>query len=139
MSELKINAALVSAYRAVMPSLPTAFEGVAFTPATGTKWAALNNLRAGADVASLGVGGQDEHTGVLQIDVNVPEGTGTGELLADADTLRGYFIAGRSFTYQTQTVRVRRADVSQVRRVDGWLRVSVSVTYSAFTIRPEIT
>ncbi len=139
MSETRINAALVTAYGEALPGVPTAYEGASFTPTTGTKWAQLNNLRAGADVASLGVSGMDEHTGVFQIDVNVPEDTGTGVLLADADTLRAYFVAGRSFTYQTQTVRVRRADVSAVRRVDGWLRVSVSITYSAFTIRPEIT
>lgn len=138
MSVQRIDRALERAAAMALAPLPIATEGNPFTPTIGTKWAALNNLRAGADVASLGVGGQDEHTGVLQIDVNVPEGTGTGELLADADTLRAHFVAGRSFTYQTQTVRVRRADVSAVRRVDGWLRVSVSITYSAFTIRPEI-
>lgn len=138
MSALKINAALVTAYRAVMPSVPTAFEGVAFTPTTGQKWAQVTNLRAGDDVASIGVGGMDESTGVFQIDVNVPENTGTAVLLADADALRAYFVAGRLLTYQTQTVRVRRADVSPIRRVDGWLRISVSITYSAFTTRPEI-
>lgn len=139
MSALKINAALVAAYRAILPTLPTAFEGVAFTPVTGSKWGRVTNLRAGDDVASLGVGGMDESTGVFQIDVSVPEGAGTAELLRDADTLRAYFVAGRAFTYQSQAVRVRRADVSPIRRVDGWLRISVSVTYSAFTIRPEIS
>lgn len=138
MSALKINAALVTAYRAVLPSIPTAFEGVAFAPTVGQKWAQVTNLRAGDDVASLGVGGQDESTGVFQIDVSVPENTGTAALLADADTLRAYFVAGRLFTYQTQTVRVVRADISSCRRVDGWLRISASVTYSAFTTRPEI-
>lgn len=138
MSALKINAALVAAYRAILPTLPTAFEGVTFTSTVGSKWGQVANLRAGADVASLGVGGLDEHTGVLQIDISVPENTGTAALLRDADTLRAYFIAGRHFTYQDQTVRVRRADVSSIRRVDGWLRISVSVTYSAFTTRPEI-
>lgn len=140
MSEVKINAALVSAYRAAMPALvdSTAYEGAAFQPTTGAKWAQITRLPAGNDPVTLGVGGQDEHSGVFQIDVNVPEDTGTATLLADADTLRAYFVAGRSFTYQSQSVRVRRADVSPIRRVDGWLRVSVSVTYSAITIRPEI-
>lgn len=140
MSETKINAALVTAYRDAMPALAdsTAYEGKSFTPTTGTKWAQLTNLRAAADPVTLGVGGQDDHSGVFQIDVNVPENTGTATLLADADTLRAYFVAGRSFTYQTQSVRARRADVSAIRRVDGWLRVSVSITYSALTTRPEI-
>lgn len=140
MSEIKINAALVAAYRAAMPALvdSTAYEGASFTPTIGSKWGQVTNLRAGADVATLGTGGQDETTGVFQIDVSVPENTGTAALLADADTLRAYFVAGRGFTYQSQSVRVRRADVSPIRRVDGWLRVSVSITYSALTTRPEI-
>jgi len=140
MSEVKINAALVTAYRAALPALSsaTAYEGMGFTPTIGSKWGQVFNLRAAADVASLGVGGQDDHTGVFQIDVNVPENSGTAALLADADTLRAYFVVGRAFTYQSQSVRVRRADVSPIRRVDGWLRVSVSVTYSAYTTRPEI-
>ena len=139
MSEFAINAALVAAYRSALPALAdkTAYEGVSFTPPAG-KWGMVTNLRAGADVASLGVAGMDEHTGVFQIDVSVPEGTGTATLLRDADTLRAYFVAGREFTYQDQRVRVRRADASAIRRVDSWLRISVSVTYSAFTIRPEV-
>lgn len=140
MSEFKINAALVSAYRAAMPALvnATAYEGGTFQPIVNQRWGQVFNLRAGADVASLGSKGLDEHTGVFQIDVSVAENTGTAVLLADADTLRAYFVAGRWFTYQTQSVRVRRADVSAIRRVDGWLRVSVSITYSAHSIRPEI-
>jgi hypothetical protein len=139
-SELKTNAALVAAYRAAMPPLvdATAYEGVAFTPTAGQKWAQLTNLRAGSDIVTLGAGGQDEATGVLQIDINVAEGSGTAGLLGDADTLRAYFVAGRSFTYDSQTVRVLRADVSQIRRVDGWLRISVSVRYSALSTRPEV-
>lgn len=66
-------------------------------------------------------------------------GNPRGTLLGHADRLRQYFVAGRLFTYSTQGVRVTRADVSPIRRVDGWQRVSVSVTYSAFTVRPEVS
>lgn len=148
MSESKIDAALVTAYRAAMPALvdSTSYEpgvgsdGLPFRRPVDAKWAGLTNLRAGSDVASLGVGGQDESTGVFQIDINVPETNLSAKpaLLTDADALNNYFVAGRLLTYQTQAVRVRRADVSPIRRVDGWLRISVSVTYSAFTTRPEI-
>ena len=141
MSEASIDRALeVAAVAALGPTFTgrIAFDGFTFTPPQG-QWAQLTHLRAGAAVASLGVGGQDEHVGVYQVDVNVPEtgGNPRAALLAHADRIRAHFIAGRTFTHNTQGVRVVRADVSPIRRVDGWQRISVSVTYSAFSTRPE--
>lgn len=117
-----------------------ATEGNPFTPPSSGPWAQLSNLRAGIDTASLGAGGMDESTGVYQIDVSVPVTSPNPKsaLLGYADTLKGYFVTGRRFTYSSQGVRVVRADVSAIRLVEGWQRISVSVTYSAFTIRPEV-
>lgn len=143
MSESNIDRALeVAAVAALGPGFigRIAAEGFTFEPPADGAWAALNNLPAGAFVASLGESGMDEHVGVYQIDVSVPEvgGNPRGVLLGHADRLRGYFVAGRRFTHSTQGVTVTRAERSAIRRVDGWLRVSVSVTYSAFSIRPEV-
>lgn len=145
MSESKIDAALVTAYRAAMPALVnvTAYEpgvgsdGKPFTPPVATKWAQLTNLRASANPVTLGKGGEDEHSGVFQIDVNVPESNASAKaiLLADADTLKAYFVAGRNFIYSGQCVHVRRADASPIRRIDGWLRLSVSVFYTSRSTR----
>jgi hypothetical protein len=131
-------AALGSAFSGTPPRI--AAEGFPFTPPSSGPWAQFFNLPASAGVATLGVGGQDDHVGVFQIDVNVPESgqNPRGALLGHADALRAYFVAGRRLTHSTQTVRVVRAERSQIRRVDGWQRVSVSVTYSAFTTRPEV-
>lgn len=142
MSEASIDRALeVAAVAALGPTFTgrIAFEGLPFATPQG-HWAQLTNLRAGADVASLGVGGQDEHVGVYQIDVSVPEtgGNPRAALLAHADRIRAHFVAGLLVTHGAQGVRVRSASVSSIRRVDGWQRVSVSVTYSAFTTRPEV-
>lgn len=145
MSESSIDRALEAAAVAALgpeftERIAVEAPGRAFTRPASGPWAQLTNLRAGADVASLGAGGMDEHVGVFQIDVNVPESGGNprATLLQHADQLRGYFVAGRRFTHSNQSVRVTRADVSQIRRVDGWQRVSVSVRYSAFSTRPEV-
>lgn len=143
MSETKINAALVSAARAalvpaIVPETAIAWEGKAYPPdgeQFPPKWAAVFRLPAGNDVASLGEGGQDDATGVFQIDVNDKEDSGTA-LLKEADKLKAYFVAGRSFTYQGQCVHVIRCDISAIRRVDGWLRISASIYYSSYTTRP---
>lgn len=139
MSEVRINAALVSAAQAALVPITAsiAFEGKAFTPPSSGKWASVFRLPAGNDVASMGEGGQDESTGVFQIDVNAPENSGTA-LLKEGDILRAYFVAGRSLTYQGQCVQVRKTDISAIRRVDGWLRISASVYYSSHSTRPTI-
>jgi len=143
MSEASIDRALeVAAVAALGPAFTgrIAAEGFGFSPPATGPWAQLTNLPAGAAVSSLGVGGQDEHVGVYQIDVSVPESGGNPRavLLGHADRIRAHFVAGRSFSYSGQVVRVRSAFRSPIRRVDGWQRVSVSVTYSAFTTRPEV-
>lgn len=142
MSTKNINAALVTAAVAALgPSFAnrTAFEGKDFKPpAANGFWAAVNNLRGAIVVASLGVGGMDDHLGVYQIDVSYPENDGTSNLLTVADALRTYFVTGRRFVYSGQCVRVSRCDVSSIRRIDGWLRITASVYYSSYTTRPEI-
>lgn len=140
MSEHKINAALVSAAKAALAPLvgqAVAWEGRAFVPPVAGKWAQVSNLRASAEVASLGVGGQDAHFGVFQIDLSHPENSGTA-ILKDADAIRSQFVAGKRLEYQGQCVSIRRCDVSALRRVEGWIRVSLSVYYRAHSTRPEI-
>lgn len=143
MSEFRIDRALESAAAAALGSDFTgriATEGNPFTRPAAGAWAKLTNLRAGADVASLGAGGMDDHTGVLQIDLTVPANSANPRavLLGHADRLRTYFVAGRALNFQGQVVRVRSASVSPMRLVDTDQRVSVSVSYTALTFRPEI-
>ena len=137
MSIKKINAALVTAYQSAYPSVPTAYEGVAFTPPNG-KWAQVFNLLSAADPVTLGKGGEDEVSGVFQIDINVPEGSGTSTLLTDMDTLKSSFVAGKWLAYQGQNVLIRKADPSAIRRIDGWLRISLSVYYTSRQTRGTI-
>lgn len=136
MSLANINGALVTAYQAAGLGLATAYEGRDYTPTAGTSWASVFNLRAESPPSTLGAGGDDEHLGIFQIDINAPENAGTATLLANAQTLRTYFYAGRTVSYSGQDVVIRSASASNIRRVDGWLRISVSVSYRAWTARP---
>lgn len=139
MSEAKINAALVTGLTAAALGLPMANEGKNFTPpAVTSPWAAWFNLPASTDVASLGVGGNDETAGVFQVDLNYPLNDGTANALAAVQKLRDYFVAGRRLVYQGQTVKVERVTRNNLRPVDGWQRINVSIFYSAYTIRPEV-
>lgn len=133
MSESKINAALVSAFLAsdVMPRARTAFEGVTFTPIPGQSWARLTNMPTRRDKFGLLPTDSSEATGILQVDLFWPKGSGTGEILAAADQLMASFVPHTSITYQDLRVKLRRVERSQIRTDDVWQSVSVSIYYWA--------
>jgi hypothetical protein len=139
MSEIKINAALVAGLAAAALGIPTANEGKNFTPpAVSLPWAAWFNLVSDTNVASNGSGGMDETVGIFQVDLNYPLNDGTGNILAAVQKLRDYFVAGRRLVYQGQCVKVERVTRNNLRPVNSWNQINVSIYYSANTIRPEV-
>jgi hypothetical protein len=139
MTMLTIDGALITAYIAVGLNLSTAYEGEDFTPPKdGSSWASLTIVPAVIDYNSLGVNGTDLHTGFMQVDFNVKQGTGRAVLLGYAESMRAQFVGGKGFTLTGQNVRITTVDRSPVRAVDGWQRISVTVNWEAETIRPTI-
>lgn len=142
MSELKINAALMQAAKdaiaLVSPAIPNshvAYEAKDFKPPNQARWASVFSLPADSPPASLGKGGQDEHVGVLQIDINDVANIGTAPFLKAADSIRDHFKAGARFIYQGQCVVITSSSRGRIRPVDGWLRCSLSIAWSAMTTR----
>jgi len=133
MSFTNINAALVAGYQAAALNLPTAYEGRDFAPTTGQPWAAVSMLPLPVIGGSLGAAGNDRHTGTFQIDLNDVTGGGIDRLLALADGLRGYFKAGRQLDGNGLPVLVNSTSRSAVTTSNGWLRMSVLVSWSAWT------
>lgn len=133
MSEIKINAALVSAYLAcgVMPRERTAFEGVTFDPVTGQSWARVTNMPARRDKPGLAVTDSKEYAGIYQIDLFWPKGTGTGPILMAADQVMNHFEPHTSIEYQGQRVKLRRVERSQLRTEDLWQSISIDIYYWA--------
>lgn len=80
----------------------------------------------------------DETVGIFQVNLNYPLNDGTGNILAAVQRLRDYFVAGRRLVYQGQCVKVMRVTRNNLRPVDGWQQINVSIYYSANTIRPEV-
>lgn len=134
MSEVRINAALVSAVLAsgVMPRARIAFEGAKFEPVTGQSWVRITALPSNRAPAAMGSGAPQEWTGILQIDIYHPLNSGTGPILGDADKALAYFRSGRRLEFQGQRVLIRRAQRSQIRRDDIWQVVSVDVYCTAW-------
>lgn len=141
MSLAKIDYALVNAYIGLGLGLSTAYEGQHFRPPTnGADWAAVFILPASNAPATLGVGGEDEEVGILQIDFNrKPAANDTrATLIGYAQAVFDEFVAGKSYERLGQLVTIQSASRSPIREVDGYLRVSVSVNWIARTTRPEI-
>ena len=139
MSMIDIDGALIQAYIDLGLGLATAYEGEHFKPPTnGADWARLFIVPADSSPATLGVNGEDFHTGFMQVDFNTELGNGRAALIAYAQAMRDEFVAGKGYTRDSQNVRVVSTQRSSIREVDGYLRLSVTVFFEAATIRPEI-
>lgn len=112
--------------------LPFAVENSPFDkPAGGAPWAATFILANQPRVATLGSQGQDDHNGILQIDLNYPLMTGESAVMAKADELAVFFKAGKRLALSGIELMVTSCGCSRGREAEGWYRVSVTVTWVA--------
>ena len=132
-----IEKGLISAVRTVDSTTPTGHpnEDLPDEKKGQALWLQLHNLRGNSAPATLGDRGEDNHPGVLQIDINYPEGKGSKQVLAKADTFASFFTAGKSLSYNAQEIKVLSSSIGPGRYVGGYYRVSVSVNYYARTTR----
>ena len=131
MSLSQIESALIAAYEGAGLGLPTAYENRDFDPPNTTPWAALYVIPNQPDVVTLGNGGEDDHTGILQIDLHYPLGDGNGAALAMADTLRDVFEAGVDLTHEDQVVVITGCGRSSGARDLGMYKIILSITWYA--------
>ena len=112
--------------------LPYAAENSPFTkPTDQSPWASAFVLMNQPSVATLGDEGQDAHDGILQIDLNYPLMTGEAAVTAKADELSDFFKAGKRLAHSGVELTVASCGRSRGREVDGWYRVSMTVTWFA--------
>ncbi len=131
----EIEKALVAGVLSVDSSTPTGYPNSPLTSEPDGLWIQLHNLRGESDPVTIGTYGEDNHPGVLQIDINYPKNKGTGTVLEKADELASFFTAGKSLVYNTQKVKVLSCSVGPGRYVGGYYRVILSITYYARTTR----
>lgn len=100
-------------------------------PTDQSPWAAVHLLPNQPSVATLGDEGQDAHDGIMQIDLNYPLNTGEAAVTAKADELTDFFKAGKRLAHSGVELTVASCGRSRGREVDGWYRVSMTVTWFA--------
>jgi hypothetical protein len=110
MSILKTQTALIDHLKTLTPTLPTAYEGVSFTPPTGTYQRVQFLIQDPTDPV-LGTGYYRENL-ELQIFVNSPNNKGVGEALSRAELLRVHFKKG--LTIQKDTLRIHILETPRI-------------------------
>jgi len=114
-----------------VPALRIAYQGVPFTPTPAETYLAAFTLPAGTGSETLG-GDHKVYTGVFQVSVVTPAGSGTGKAEGVVDELAALFPLNTRLTKSALTVMVLTpvAPGPEI-EVDSNLTVSASFEYRA--------
>lgn len=129
-----IRGALVSRLK-TLPGLPSGvvWDNVPFTPTLGSAYYRVALLPAEPSQAALGDDGANEQTGIFQVSLCFPAGTGTKALQGAIDALCSHFKRGTQLVYNTQEVRVTKTWAGNLMQETDWVVIPVSIRYYAQT------
>jgi hypothetical protein len=127
----KLSKALIQGAVDALPAgFPLAGENLPFDkPTDGSRWGAVFVFHNPPSPATLGDEGEDAHDGFMQIDLNHKALSGDAASNALADQVAAYFKAGRPLVNGGVKATVVSCGRSRGREVDGWYRVSMTVTW----------
>lgn len=135
MSLDEVQRALYSTVVGWLGAVPVAVENEPFTKPAKSKWASLHFLPNTPSVETLGADGQDLVDGVLQLDLNYPAGAGSSGARLDYESIRALLPAGARPAYNGQEAVILSCGRSPGRTVDGWYRVSITISWYALIPR----
>jgi hypothetical protein len=145
MSFQDTNSALTKAYNDIALPVTTFYEGMPGDPPKTGDWAVLSIVPATNQEWTLGVGGQDQESGFMQIDLYTEQGHSTDKLLTWANTVQTALVAGMSFQYGTTTVWIgslgggsSTVERTPIRPEGGWMRLTMTVYYYTRFTRPKL-
>ncbi len=127
-----LEKALLTAVNSCGLGMSIAQENAPFDkPTNGNPWAAVFILSNQPSVKTLGDGGEDEHDGILQIDLNYKLQSGRAATLTMVKTISQYFYAGRVLVYSDTSVFVSSCGKPRSREVEGWYRTTLTIEWYA--------
>lgn len=135
MSLDNVQRALIGAVSTQLGAIPTAYENEKFTKPSDAKWAEVFFLPNVPSVETLGADGEDRTDGLVQINMNYPVGTGGAAARNDFESIRAAFPAGARPAYNGQEAVILSCGRSSGRVVDGWYRVSITISWYALIPR----
>lgn len=141
MSQAKVRSALVTALTAAPAAVPAAslfFDNKPNkVPSTGL-WALVQFSTTPPVPKTLGNRGFDECTGQLAVFLTYPSGKGTSVPDAAIASLSERFVAGKTFTYQSQVVQITSAGSSTAYGVDNQHRTPFLISWKAQVQRNSV-
>lgn len=141
MSQEKIKAAVMKAVdnrvKLLDPVPEVSWPNKKFTPGANT-WIRVTYMPSNDSTETLGEGGEQELLGIVQLDINILTDIGEKTQNLILAQLEAYFVPGKNFTYQSQAVNFISCNRSPGRIVDGFFRVSLSVTFYSRYFRPSL-
>lgn len=129
MNQSGVRAALIDAYIDGGFNISTAYPNREYIPSNGTEWARVSFLPAPVEVATLGSYGEDNHSGLLQIDLFFPLYKGDGDAWELADDMSEHFKAGTDFTYNSVTVSIINSSAQVGPEENGMYRLILTVSW----------
>jgi len=111
--------------------LPTAWENRDFEPTNDTLY--LRPTLLPATTEPSGLPDSDEHSGIYQVDVIAPMGSGKGEAIEKADIVANQFKRGKIITHNGVNVWVLSVSRGVGGRDGSWYILPVQISYKAYT------
>ena len=127
----KIRAALEARLNALTPAISTAWENASHTPVHNQPYQRVNLLYADPDNRILGCARRYE-TGVFQVTLCYPIGSGAGAIEDRANLLREHFKRGTVLTNSGQSLQIINTPSKRSLGNDGAVfRMAVSINFRA--------
>jgi hypothetical protein len=112
------------------------WENREYTPSKGTQWMRVSTIHTDSFVATLGGGGEDQHEGILLLELFYPPDDGFGAATTDADIIRAAAKAGVQGISGATALYIKNTRRSGGRVDDGWYRIDLEVEWYARSVRP---
>lgn len=128
----KIQQALISTFLTGLPAWKdkTAWENTEFKHPVDGPWMSAHYMPATSRVATLGVSGKDEDTGMFQIVLSLPIGSGEGDSRETISLLRTCF-KPRTIQYDGQSVTITSRRSSGGYTANGFYKIPFTVYWKA--------
>jgi len=133
MSQKTIRAALESRLKtwadAQAPAIPCAWENVPYVPTVGAKYLRAYILPAATYDAAI-TGDLTRYTGIFQVSIYVPEGTGAGAAETIAESLIALYPITLSIAKSGLSIVIERTpSIGTAMNDEGWRVLPVSIRY----------
>ena len=137
MSHYNIKQALLQQLLTVVSADDIGFENNKFTPGGKDLWYTAYYIPTVTEMMGKDAASNDEQRGIFQVSVFVSANSDNYDSaqLQAIDTLLNTFRYNTNIVYNTQSVDILSATVSNGRQSEAWYQRDISINYLAFTQR----